>query len=205
MADSKYMLSEGLPIRRVGALQQATVTLWASNDPKAPSGQMKDATKQVVLPTQFDMWGGWQLTHACLTGSNEVKQNSVVDLFHDTRYLNRIRLHTDYLRNPVLLDSIASVFTRLRKVGKKSEEGYGYNVVVPPKAQFDRGVPNLLYYKSLEEGSDEQFLLLYQQFQALNERTETGVGRANVYEIVQVELDEVLFLRLLREALEAAY
>ena len=202
MACSKFMQNEGLIIRRVGELEQATITLWASNDPQAPSWQTQDSTKQLVLPTQVDMWEGWQLTHACLTSSQEVKQNWVVDLFHDTRYLKSIRLHTDYLRNPLLLDSIASAFARLRKVGKIEGEGYGYDVVVPPKSQFDRGTPNLLYYKPLE-GGNEQFLLLYQQFRALNERTETGVGRVNVYEIVQVELDEGLFLRLLREALEA--
>jgi hypothetical protein len=151
------------------------------------------------------MGGGWQLSYRCPTSGQEMTHNWAVDLFHDTRYLNSIVLHTYYLHNTDLLDSIASVFTRLQAHVQPSDGRYCYNVVQPARPLLGSGgSPNLLYYKSLQ-GGGEQFLLLYDNRYAPQERPDEEPSFVNIYELVQVELDENLFLRLLREAIAAGY
>ena len=206
------MLTESLAIRRVGVVKEAVVTVKPDEALRELGWQRKITTAPITLPAHFFMGDGWQLTHRCPTSGLEVKDNRVVNLFHDTRYLTSLRLHGYYLPNQNLLDSIASVFDHLRAVEANDRELYRYVVELPPTSAVDYegtpapsfmgGEPLLLYYKPVQR-SEEQFLMLYNEGYASNERGIVDANRAEVYEIVQVELDEGLFLRLLREALEA--
>ena len=205
MANSEPLLTGGLPIRRVGVVTQAVVTVRPDDDLRALGWQNKTTTTPITLPAQFYLGAGWQLTHRAPVSGQELKQNWLVPLFHDTRYLETIRLHLRNVRNKDLLDSLAAVFEHVQAVAPTPDELYHYTVVPPPErpAGFG-GVPHLLYYKPLT-GSPEQFLMLYDQRYAPNERGVVDASFVNVYEIVQVELDEDELVRLLREALEAAY
>ena len=205
MAASEPILTETLLIRRLGVVTDAVVTVRPDDDLRELGWQRKTTTTAITLPAHFFLGDGWQLTHQCPTTGQEVKDNCLVELFHDTRYLNRLRLSSYYLRNRNLLDAIASVFDRLRVVEADTGGWYKYMVDpagAPTPVQMG-GEPALLYYKPIEGGS-EQFLMLYNQGYAWNERGVVDASRAEAYEIVQVELDEAVFLRLLREALEAA-
>jgi len=197
-------LVEGLPIRNLGVVPKATATVWRDNaDPEQahlPEGRLVP----VVFPNQIPMGNGWRLQHASPTTGQIVTENALVSLFNDPLYQDSISLHTFNLYNIALLDSIAAVFGGLRPDDHRAEGYYGYSFPVLPPRPMAGGTPNLTYYRPLE-APDQQYLLLYDNRYAPQERPNEVPSLVNLYALAQVELDEERFLFLLRQALDAAY
>ena len=199
-------LNEGLPIRRLGVVTEAVATLWRDDDTPDAASQPESRLLPITFPTQIPMAGGWRLQHASPTSGQLVTDNALVALFHDTRYANSICLHSYNLPNLGLLDSIASVFNHLRLDDQRENGTYYYSSAFPPMSlPGTGGAPSLLYYRP-QENPAEQYLLLYDERVCMYERPgdDDTPSYVNLYELVQVELDEERFVRLLRQALDEA-
>ncbi|MBO2009903.1 hypothetical protein [Hymenobacter negativus] len=192
------LLTEGLPIRRLGIVAQATATIWRDdNDPQAAT-KPESYLVPVTFPAQIPLEGGWRLQHASPTTGQLVTDNALVDLFHSSDYQN-IRLNTFSLYNIGLLESIAAAFTD-QPVGGLVSGSLG---AVDGTILLPGGSPHLHYYRP-QEAPHEQYLLLYTNRFAPGERPNEVPSYADLYALVQVELDEERFVFLLRQALDAA-
>jgi hypothetical protein len=192
------LLTEGLPIRRLGIVTQATATIWRDdNDPYAV-GKPEFHLVPVTFPAEVPIEGGWRLQHASPTTGQLVTQNCLVDLFHSPKATN-LRLNTNSLNNISLLKSITATFTDQPVAGFKYGSLYtGEGTPLLPGCS-----PYLTYYRPLE-APQEQYLLLYQDNFAPGERATEKPSYTNLYALVQVELDEERLVYLLRQALDAA-
>ena len=192
------ILTEGLPIRRVGFVTQATATIWRDDANPYTKDQPESRLVPVTFPTRILMGGGWRLQHASPTTGKLVTQNSLVDLFHSMQRIN-LRLNAFSLYNIDLLESIAAVFTDKASAGLlhgslRTAEG---EILLPGSS------PNLTYYRPVE-APEEQYLLLYTDRFAPSERPNEDPSTTDLYALAQVELDEERLVSLLLQALDAA-
>ena len=193
------LLTEGLSIRRLGVVTQATATIWRDdNDPYAV-GKPEFHLVPVTFPAEIPLEGGWRLQHASPTTGQLVTENALLDLFHSPKASN-IRLNTNNLPNISLLDSIAAAFTDRSSAGIR----YGSLYSAEGTPLLPGCTPYLTYYRPVE-APNEQYLLLYQDNFAPGERATEKPSYANLYALIQVELDEDHLVFLLRQALDAAY
>ncbi|UOQ71854.1 hypothetical protein [Hymenobacter cellulosilyticus] len=207
MTQGTLIPTETLFIERVGVVDSVTVLVEPDEELRELGWQRKTTVTPHVLPTQFYMGNKWVVSHTSPTTGQLVEWNWQQKLFRDTRYPQRLCLSTRGFANKALLNSIAALFLRLEPA-KQPVAGrirpHEYLVQLPATRSglggFD-GTPNLHYYTA----RGEQYLALYAQRYAVNERRVEGASFVNLYEIVQVRLDEERFLRLIRQALEAAY
>jgi hypothetical protein len=191
-------LTEGLPIRRLGIVTQATATIWRDDRDPMQAQLPKGRQVLVTFPAQIPLGNGWRLQHASPTTGQLVTQNSLLKLFHGPQS-SSIRLSTFSLYNVGLLESIAAVFTS-RPIGGLVSGSLGAtdgSILLPG------GSPHLKYYRPLE-APDEQYLLLYDNRFAPGERPNEEPSYADLYALAQVELDEERFIFLLQQALDAA-
>jgi hypothetical protein len=198
------LLTEGLPIRRLGMVTQATATIWRDDTDPYAVGKPEFHLVPVTFPAEAPMEGGWRLQHTSPTTGQLVTENALVSLFNDPLYQDSISLHTFNIYNIGLLDSIAAVFDGLRLDDHRDEGYYGYSFPVLPPRPMAGGTPNLTYYRPLE-APDQQYLLLYDNRYVPQERPNEVPSLVNLYALAQVELDEERFVFLLRQALDAAY
>ena len=196
-------LTEGLHLRRVGVVTQATAILTRTPDTHSSTGEPAKRLLSITFPTQIPMGGGWRLQHQSPASGQLVTTNSLVEVFRNTLYSDSICLHTFNVYNTRLLDSIASVFDHLQVDDHRSEGYYGYDFIMPQPVSAAGGTPNLLYYKPIEAPS-EQYLLLYDNRFAPGDRPDEEPSFVNLYALVRVEFDEEQFVDLLRQALAAA-
>jgi hypothetical protein len=196
-------LTEGLPIRRLGGVTQATASIRRVNADSAAVQVPERYLVPVTFPDQIPMEGGWRLQHASPTTGLLVTQNWLVDLFNGPLHQN-IHLHSFELRDTGLLDCIAAVFDGLCVEDHRAEGYYSYSFPVLPPRPMAGGTPNLQYYRPLE-APDQQYLLLFDNRFAPGERPNEVPSLVNLYALVQVELDEERFIFLLRQALDLAY
>jgi hypothetical protein len=197
------LLTEGLSIRRLGIVTQATATIWRDDRDPAQANEPEGRLLPITFPDQIPLGNGWRLQHASPTTGQLVTQNWLVELFRDPIYKNSLCLHSFDLRNTGLLDSIAAVFDGLRLTDERAEGRYGYSFPVLPPRPMAGGTPDFRYYRPLE-APEEQYLLLLDTRYAPGERPNEVPSLVNLYALVQVELDEQRFLFLLRQALDAA-
>ncbi|GAA4056219.1 hypothetical protein GCM10022409_49390 [Hymenobacter glaciei] len=193
------ILTEVLPIRRLGTVTQATATIWRDDTDPHAAGKPEGRQVPVTFPAQIPLEGGWRLQHASPASGQLVTQNSLVSLFHSAQH-SSLRLNTFSLYNIGLLKSIAAAFTnqpyvRLMHGALETEGG---------KSLLPGDSPHLTYYRPME-APEEQYLLLYQDNFAPRERPDEEPSYTNLYALAQVELDEERFVFLLRQALDAAY
>ena len=192
------LLTEGLSIRRLGVVTQATATIWRDdNDPYAV-GKPEFHLVPVTFPAEIPLEGGWRLQHASPTTGQLVTENALLDLFHSPKASN-IRLNTNNLPNISLLDSIAAAFTDRSSAGIR----YGSLYSAEGTPLLPGCTPYLTYYRPVE-AHNEQYLLLYQDNFAPGERATEKPSYTNLYALIQVELDEDRLVFLLRQALDAA-
>jgi hypothetical protein len=196
-------LTEGLPIRRLGIVTQATATIWRDDNDPAQAHLPKGRLVPVTFPDQIPMGNGWRLQHASPTSGKLVSQNWLVSLFHDPLYKPSLRLHTFSMYNIGLLDSIAAVFDSLQVDDDRADGRYGYSFPVLPPRPMAGGTPNIHYYRPLE-APDEQYLLLFDNRYAPQDRPNEEPSLVNLYALAQVEFDEERFVFLLRQAIDTA-
>jgi len=192
------LLTEGLLIRHLGIVTQATATIRRDDKDPYAFDKPERRAMPVTLPAQIPLEGGWRLQHASPTSGQSVTQNWLVDLFHSPEAQN-LRLNTFNLYNVGLLESLAAVFTN-RPVGGLVSGSLGAtdgSILLPG------GSPHLTYYRPLE-APHEQYLLLYDNRFAPGERPNEVPSYADLYALAQVKLDEEHFVFLLRQALDAA-
>ncbi len=192
------ILTESLPIRRLGIVTQATATIWRDDTDPYAVDKPESRLVPVTFPTRILMEGGWRLQHVSPTTGKLVTQNWLVDLFHSPHYQN-LRLNTFSLCNVGLLKSIAAAFTDQPAAGLES----GSLRTAEGTLLLPDGSPNLTYYRPLE-APEEQYLLLYADRFAPGERPNEDPSFTNFYALAQVELDEERLVFLLRQALDAA-
>ena len=199
MPASAPLLTEGLPIRRLGIVTQATASI--RRDDTAPYATNKPERQliPVTFPAQIPLEGGWLLQHASPTTGEMVTQNWLVDLFHGPQIRN-IRLNAFSLYNIGLLESIAAAFTDRPSAGLVS----GSLGAADGTRLLPGGSPYLTYYRPLE-APKEQYLLLYTNRFAPRERPNEEPSYTDLYALVQVELDEERLVSLLQQAIDAAY
>ena len=192
------LLTEGLPIRRLGIVTEATVSI--RRDDTAPCAGDKPERRliPVTFPAQIPLEGGWRLQHASPTTGRLVTQNWLVDLFHSPQAQSLI-LNSFSLYNVGLLKSIAAAFTDKPPTGLVD----GSLRTTEGSPLLPGGSSTLTYYRPVE-APEEQYLLLYDNCFAPNERPNEKPSFADLYALVQVELDEERFVFLLRQALDAA-
>jgi hypothetical protein len=192
------LLTEGLPIRRLGIVTQATATIWRDdNDPYAVDKPEFNLVP-VTFPAEVPMEGGWRLQHVSPTTGQLVTDNALIDLFHSSDYQS-LRLNTFSLYNRGLLESIAAAFTDQPAAGLE----FGALRTAQGTPLLPGDSPNLNYYRPLE-APDEQYLLLYGDRFAPGERPNEEPSFTDLYALAQVELDEERLVFLLRQALDAA-
>ena len=198
MSSLPPILTEGLPIRRVGFVTQATATIWRDDADPYTSDEPESRLVPVTFPTEIPMGGGWRLQHASPTTSKLVTENALLNLFHSPQH-NNIRLSAFRLYNIGLLESIAAVFTDKPSAGlvEWSLRAVDGTPLLPD------GSPTLTYYRPLE-APEEQYLLLYTDRFAPGERPGEAPSFTSLYALAQVELDEEHFIFLLKQALDAA-
>ena len=192
MPASLPLLTEGLPIRRLGVVTQATVSIRRDDTDPYAASKPERRLLPVIFPAQIPLEGGWRLQHASPTTGQLVTQNWFVDLFHSTQASN-LRLNTNSLHNIGLLKCLAGAFTDQPVAGL--EHGSLYNAqgqLLLPGAD-----PYLTYYCPLE-APQEQYLLLYTDLFAPRERPNEEPSYTNLYALAQVELDEERLVFLLR-------
>lgn len=199
MPASLPLLTEGLPIRCLGTVTQATATIWRDDTDPYAADKPEGRQVPVTFPAQIPLEGGWRLQHASPTSGKLVTQNSLVDLFHSAQH-SSLRLNTFSLYNIGLLKSAAAAFTKQPYVRLM----YGALETEGGKSLLPGDSPHLTYYRPLE-APEEQYLLLYQDNFAPRERPNEVPSFTNLYALAQVELDEERLVSLLRQALDAAY
>ena len=192
------LLTEGLPIRRLGIVTQATATIWRDDTDPYAAAKPENHLVPVTFPAEVPIKGGWRLQHASPTTGQLVTQNSLVDLFHSPKASN-LRMNTNNLYNIGLLESIAAAFTdRLF-----ADLRFGSLYTAEGMPLLPGCTPYLTYYRPLE-APGEQYLLLYQDNFAPGERATEKPSYTNLYALAQVELDEERLIFLLHQALDAA-
>jgi hypothetical protein len=191
-------LTEGLPIRRLGIVTQATATIWRDDTDPYAADKPDSHLVPFTFPAEVPMEGGWRLQHASPTTGQLLTQNWLVDLFHSPKATN-LRLNTNSLNNIGLLESIATAFTDLPPAGLR----YGSLYTAEDTPLLPGSSPYLTYYRPLE-APEEQYLLLYTNRIAPRERAIEVPSYVSLYALAQVELDEERFVSLLRQALDAA-
>jgi hypothetical protein len=196
-------LTEGLLIRRLGTVTQATATIWRDDSDPEQAHLSKGRLVPITFPDQIPMGNGWRLQHLSPTTGQLVSQNWLVSLFHDPLYKPSLRLHTFSMYNIGLLDSIAAVFEGLQVDDDRADGRYGYSFAVLPPRHMAGGTPNVHYYRPLEAPS-EQYLLLFDNRYAPQERPNEEPSLVNLYALAQVEFDEERFIFLLRQAVDKA-
>ena len=192
------ILTEGLSIRRLGVVTQATVSIRRDDTDPYAVDKPERRLMPVIFPAQIPLEGGWRLQHASPTTGQLVTQNWLVDLFHSPQASN-ISLNTFALYNIGLLESLAAAFTDQPVASVK--KGSLYNAegrLLLPGAD-----PYLTYYRPLE-APQEQYLLLYTNRLAPRERPNDEPSYTDLYALAQVELDEERLVFLLCQALDAA-
>lgn len=193
------LLTEGLPIRRLGVVTQATATIWRDDKDPYAIDKPEFHLVPVTFPAEIPMEGGWRLQHASPTTGRLVTQNSIVNLFHSPK-ASSLRLNTNNLYNVNLLKNIAAAFTDRPAADIRFGSLYtGEGTPLLPGC-----TPYLTYYRPLE-APEEQYLLLYQDNFAPGERATEKPSYTNLYALVQVELDEERLVFLLHQALDLAY
>ncbi|GAA4056169.1 hypothetical protein GCM10022409_49330 [Hymenobacter glaciei] len=192
------ILTEDLPIRRLGTVTQATATIWRDDTDPDAAGKPEGRQVPVTFPARIPLEGGWRLQHASPTSGKLVTENAFVDLFHSPKASN-LRLNTFSLYNIGLLKSIATAFTSQPYVSLM----YGALETVGGASLLPGDSPYLTYYRPLE-APEEQYLLLYQDNFAPRERPNEVPSYTNLYALEQVELDEERLIFLLLQALDAA-
>ena len=193
------LLTEGLPIRRLGAVTQATATIWRDDKDPYAVGKPEFHLVPVTFPAEVPMEGGWRLQHVSPTTGQLVTENALLKLFHSPDHDN-LRLNTNSLYNIGLLESIAAAFTDQPSAGLK----YGSLYTAEGKPLLPGSSPTLTYYRPLE-APEEQYLLLFTNRFAPGERATEVPSYVSLYALVQVELDEERFIFLLHQARDAAY
>jgi hypothetical protein len=192
------LLTEGLPIRRLGIVTQATATIWRDDTDPYAVDKPEFHLVPVTFPTEVPMEGGWRLQHVSPTTGQLVTQNSLLKLFHGPNH-NNIRLNTNRLYNIGMLKSIAAAFTDQSSAGLN----YGSLYTAAGTPLLPGSSPTLTYYRPLE-APGEQYLLLYTDRFAPGERATEVPSYVSLYALVQVELDEERLVFLLLQALDAA-
>ena len=192
------LLTEGLPIRRLGIVTQATATIWRDDTNPYAADKPEFHLQPITFPAQIPFEGGWRLQHASPTTGKLITQNWLVDLFHSPHYQN-LRLNTFSLCNVGLLESIAAAFTDQPAADLES----GSLRTAQGTPLLPNGSPNLTYYRPLE-APEEQYLLLYADRFAPDGRPTEEPSYTDLYALAQVELDEERLVFLLRQALDAA-
>jgi hypothetical protein len=192
------LLTEGLPIRHLGIVTQATATIWRDDNDPTQANEPEGRLLPITFPAQIPLGNGWRLQHASPTTGQLVTQNWLVDLFHSVKATN-LRLNTNSLNNISLLESIAAAFTDRSSVGLQ----YGALYTAEGDPLLPGSSPYLTYYRPLE-APEEQYLLLYTNRFAPGERANEVPSYVSLYALAQVELDEERFLFLLGQALDAA-
>ena len=192
------LLTEGLPIRRLGVVTQATVSIRRDDTDPYAVDKPERRLMPVTFPTRIPLEGGWRLQHASPTTGQLVTQNWLVDLFHSPQAQSLI-LNTFSLYNVGLLESIATAFTDTPSAGLVD----GSLRTAEGTPLLPGGSSTLTYYRPLE-APEEQYLLLYDNCFAPNERPNEVPSFADLYALAQVELDEERLVFLLRQALDAA-
>ncbi|GAA4056203.1 hypothetical protein GCM10022409_49370 [Hymenobacter glaciei] len=198
MPTAPLILTEGLPIRRLGIVTQATATIWRDDTDPHAAGKPKGRQVPVTFPARIPFEGGWRLQHASPSSGKLVTENALVDLFHSAQHDNII-LNTFRLYNVGLLESIAAAFTDTPSAGLVD----GSLRTAEGTQLLPGGSSTLTYYRPVE-APEEQYLLLYDNCFAPNERPNEEPSFADLYALAQVELDEEHFVFLLRQALDAA-
>jgi hypothetical protein len=139
------LLTEGLTIRRLGIVAQATATI--RRDDKNPYAVDKPERwpMPITFPAQIPFEGGWRLQHASPTTGQPVTQNWLVELLQGSQAQN-LSLNTFDLYNVGLLESIAAVFTS-RPVGGLISGSLGATAVnlLSALGSPARAVPAALY------------------------------------------------------------
>ena len=82
MPTSPPLLTEGLPIRRLGFVTQATVSIRRDDTDPYAVDKPERRLLPVTFPAQIPLEGGWCLQHASPTTGQLITQNWYVDLFH---------------------------------------------------------------------------------------------------------------------------
>ena len=192
------LLTEGLAIRRLGTVTQATASI--RRDDTDPDAVVKLERRLIpfTFPAEIPMEGGWRLQHASPITGQLVTQNWLVDLFHSSQAQN-LCLNTFDLYNIGLLESIAAAFTDRPSAGLVS----GSLGAADGTRLLPGGSPYLTYYRPME-APEEQYLLLYTNRFAPRERPNEVPSYTSLYALAQVELDEERLVFLLRQALDAA-
>ncbi len=198
MASPPPILTEGLPIRRLGIVTQATATIWRDDTEPYAVGKPEGRQVPITFPTRIPFEGGWRLQHTSPTTGQLVTENAFVDLFHSAQHDNII-LNTFSLYNVGLLESIAAAFTDKPSAGLVD----GSLRTAEGTPLLPGGSSTLTYYRPVE-APEEQYLLLYDDCYAPGERPNEEPSFANLYALAQVELDEERFVFLLKQALDAA-
>ena len=198
MPASLPLLTEGLPIRCLGTVTQATATILRDDTDPYAADKPEGRQVPVTFPARIPFEGGWRLQHASPTTGKLVTENAFVDLFHSAQHDNII-LNTFSLYNVGLLKSIAAAFTDKPPTGLVD----GSLRTTEGSPLLPGGSSTLTYYRPVE-APEEQYLLLYDNCFAPNERPNEKPSFADLYALVQVELDEERFVFLLRQALDAA-
>lgn len=193
------LLTEGLPIRRLGAVTQATATIWRDDKDPYAVGKPEFHLVPITFPAEVPMEGGWRLQHVSPTTGQLVTENALLKLFHSPDHDN-LRLNTNSLYNIGLLESIAAAFTDQPSAGLK----YGSLYTAEGTPLLPGSSPTLTYYRPLE-APEEQYLLLFTNRFAPGERATEVPSYVSLYALVQVELDEERFIFLLHQARDAAY
>ena len=191
-------LTEGLSIRRLGIVTQATVSIRRDDTDPYAVDKPERRLLPVTFPAQIPLEGGWRLQHASPTTGQLVTQNWYVDLFHSPQASN-LSLNTFDLYNIGLLKSLAAAFIDKPVAGLNKGSLYDAD----GKLLLPGADPYLTYYRPLE-APQEQYLLLYTDRFAPRERPNEEPSYTDLYALVQVELDEERLVFLLRQALDAA-
>jgi hypothetical protein len=168
--------------RRLGPIGQVTVQ-WPGAEPALAGGD------NLMLPTKFYPTADWSLTHSSLTSDERVAWNWQ----YKGWFSSGSGLSTYYLHDEALLDTIASVFSRLVAVrtGEAPAQDYEYHVEAGPNAP-SAVLPGLLYYTSAS--GEAQFLALYNQHDA---EPRQGIRAAvSIHEIVQVAMADAEAFRM---------
>jgi hypothetical protein len=192
------LLTEGLPIRRLGVVTQATATIWRDDKDPYAIDKPEFHLVPVTFPAEIPMEGGWRLQHASPTTGQLVTENALLKLFHSSDH-DHLNLDTFSLYNLGLLKSIAAVFTNQPFTGLE----HGDLKTVDGKPLLPGSSPTLTYYRPLE-APEEQYLLLYTNRFAPGERATEVPSYVSLYALAQVELDEERLVFLLRQAIDAA-
>lgn len=184
--------SHRLAIRRLATVSHVTVDV--------KTVETVSASTSLSLPARFTMGVEWSLTHLSPATGQVVAWNWAYRKW----FQEGDGLSTYKLRNLELVDSLASVFAAVTPVHVDSPLGrFDEYVVSGTGTDASRQVvPRLLFYKNA--AGTEQYLALYQLHYASPADGPDGISEVFVYEIVQIEVDELTLSQQLGRAQQAA-